>query len=217
MINMSGERSHENTGVNQIAPFSEVSKFHGHVCPGLTIGYMAARAGIEELCVDRDIDEELVTIVENDACGVDAVQVVTGCTIGKGNLIYRDYGKQAFTFICRDSGKAVRVVLKSDFNIENLDPELSELRPRVMSGTATESETLDFRTRMNCISEYMREMPAEEIFDIKHVNVEIPRKARIFNSVKCSKCGEMFAESRARMENGEIVCISCYEEYTRGW
>ncbi|AKB20313.1 FmdE family protein [Methanosarcina sp. WH1] len=166
MIKMAGECSHENTGVNQIALFSEVSKFHGHVCPGLT---------------------------------------------------YRDYGKQAFTFICRGGGKAVRFVLKSEFNIENLDPELSEFCPRVMSGTATEAETLDFGTQMNCVSEYMREMPAEEIFDIKHVNVEIPRKARIFNSVKCSKCGEMFAESRARMENGEIFCTSCYEEYTRGW
>ena len=214
---MSGECLNENTEINQIAPFSEVSKFHGHVCPGLTIGYIAAKAGIEELCVDRDVDEELVTIVENDACGVDAVQFVTGCTIGKGNLIFRDYGKQAFTFICRDSGKAVRVVLKSSFNIDDIDPELSKLRPKVMSGTATESETLEFRKRMNGVSEYMRGAPTEEVFDIKHVNVEIPYKARIFNSVKCSKCGEMFAESRARMQNGEIVCISCYDEYTRGW
>jgi len=213
---VSEECSNENTGV-KIAPFSEVSKFHGHVCPGLTIGYMASKAGIEELCVDRDIDEELVTIVENDACGVDAVQVVTGCTIGKGNLIYRDYGKQAFTFICRDSGKAVRVVLKSSFNTDDIDPELNKLRPKVMSGTATESETLEFRKRMNGISEYMRGVPAEEMFDIKYVNVEIPYKARIFNSVKCSKCGEMFAESRARMQDGEIVCVSCYDEYTRGW
>lgn len=216
MIKVSEECSNENTGV-KIAPFSEVSKFHGHVCPGLTIGYMASKAGIEELCVDRDIDEELVTIVENDACGVDAVQVVTGCTIGKGNLIYRDYGKQAFTFICRDSGKAVRVVLKSSFNTDDIDPELNKLRPKVMSGTATESETLEFRKRMNGISEYMRGVPAEEMFDIKYVNVEIPYKARIFNSVKCSKCGEMFAESRARMQDGEIVCVSCYDEYTRGW
>jgi formylmethanofuran dehydrogenase subunit E len=214
---MSGECSNEYKEINQIASFSEVSKFHGHVCPGLTIGYMAAKAGIEELCVDRDIDEELVTIVENDACGVDAVQFVTGCTIGKGNLIYKDYGKQAFTFICRNSGKAVRVVLKSSFNIDDIDPELSKLRPKVMSGTASESETLEFRKRMNGISEYMREAPVEKMFDIKHVNVEIPHKARIFNSVKCSKCGETFAESRARMQNGEIVCISCYDEYTRGW
>jgi formylmethanofuran dehydrogenase subunit E len=86
-----------------------------------------------------------------------------------------------------------------------------------MSGTATESETLEFRKQMNDISEYMREVPAEEMFYIKHVNVEIPHKARIFNSVKCSKCGETFAESRARMQNGETVCISCYDEYARGW
>ncbi|OEU43060.1 formylmethanofuran dehydrogenase [Methanosarcina sp. Ant1] len=214
---MSEACSSENKEVKQIAPFSDVAKFHGHVCPGLTIGYMAAKTGIEELCVDRDVDEELVTIVENDACGVDAVQVITGCTIGKGNLIFKDYGKQAFTFICRDSGKAVRVVLKASFNIDALDPELGELRPKVMSGTATESEIPEFRKRMNCVSELMRETPAEKMFEIKHVSVEIPQKARIFNSVKCTKCEEMVAESRARVQNGELVCISCYDEYTRGW
>ena len=214
---MYGACSNGNSELQEMFPFSDVAKFHGHVCPGLTIGYIAAKIGIEELCSERDIDEELVTIVENDACGVDAIQVITGCTIGKGNLIFKDYGKQAFTFICRNSGKAVRVVLKSDFNINTLDPELEKLRPKVMSGTATESETLEFRKRMNNISELMRETPVEKMFDIKHVNVEIPQKARIFNSVKCSKCGEMFAESRARMQNGEIVCISCYDEYSRGW
>jgi formylmethanofuran dehydrogenase subunit E len=214
---MSGECLDENTEVQQIASFSDAAKFHGHICPGLTIGYIAAKAGIEELCADRDIDEELVTIVENDACGVDAVQVITGCTIGKGNLIFKDYGKQAFTFICRDSGKAVRVVLKADFDIHALDPELETLRPKVMSGTAKESEELEFRKRMNDISEIMRKTPTEKMFDIKHVTVEIPQKARIFNSVKCSKCGEMLAESRARMQDGEIVCISCYDEYARGW
>jgi formylmethanofuran dehydrogenase subunit E len=172
---------------------------------------------MEELCADKDIDEELVAIVENDACGVDAIQVLTGCTLGKGNLIYRDYGKNAFTFIRRDTGKAVRVVLKPDFNIDDLDPELSKLRPKVMSGKASESERLEFEKRMNGVSEQMRERSPEELFDIKYVNIEIPHKARIFNSVKCSKCGEKFAESRARMQNGEIVCITCYDEYTRGW
>lgn len=214
---MSGVFSNENKEVQQISSFSDAAKFHGHICPGLTIGYIAAKTGIEELSADRDIDEELVTIVENDACGVDAVQVITGCTIGKGNLIFKDYGKQAFTFICRDSGKAVRVVLKADFNINTLDPELDKLRPKVMSGTATESETLELRKRMNDISELMRETPVEKMFDIQYITVEIPQKARIFNSVKCSKCGEMFAESRARMQKGEIVCIPCYDEYTRGW
>ena len=85
--------------------------------------------------------------MENDACGVDAVQVLTGCTIGKGNLIYKDHAKQVFTFICRDSKKAVRVALKASFNIDNIDPKVSELRPKVMSGSATDEEVKEFRER----------------------------------------------------------------------
>jgi formylmethanofuran dehydrogenase subunit E len=215
MITMT-EFSTENKN-RKIPGFEEAAKFHGHVCPGLTIGYIAAKTGIENLEAERDIDEELVAIVENDACGVDAVQVLTGCTIGKGNLIYRDHAKQVFTFICRDSGKAVRLALKASFNIDDIDPEVSKLRPKVMSGAATEQETQEYRKRMDGISRTMRETPVEEMFDVKFVDVEIPQKARIFNSVKCSKCGEMMAESRARVQNGEFVCIPCYEEYTRGW
>lgn len=210
------ECSIENT-TRQIPSFEDAAKFHGHVCPGLTIGYIAAKAGIEKLDAERDIDEELVTIVENDACGVDAVQVLIGCTIGKGNLIYRDHAKQVFTFICRDSAKAVRVALKTSFNIDAIDPEVSKLRPKVMGGTATAEETKEFRERMDGISVTMRNTPVEEMFDIRFVDVEIPQKARIFNSVKCAKCGEMMAESRARVQNGEYVCIPCYEEYGRGW
>lgn len=211
VIIMCEKCSNEDTTIHLIPSFEEAAKFHGHVCPGLTIGYIAAKAAIEKLDAERDIDGELVTIVENDACGVDAVQVLTGCTIGKGNLIMRDHGKQVFTFICRDSRKAVRVALKASFNIDAIDPEVSKLRPKVMSGTATEEETKDLRKRMDGISHTMRHTPVEEMFDIRSVNVKIPHKARIFNSLKCVKCGEMMAESRARVQNGGFVCIPCFE------
>ena len=59
-------------------PFEEVAAFHGHVCPGLAIGYRMACAGMDALTSVRSADEELVAIVENDACGVDALQCVTG-------------------------------------------------------------------------------------------------------------------------------------------
>ena len=49
-------------------------------------------ASMNELDSIHAADEEIVAIVENDACGVDALQCVTGCTFGKGNLIFRDYG-----------------------------------------------------------------------------------------------------------------------------
>jgi len=72
-------------------------EFHGHTCPGLAIGFQAARVLMERLGVLRAPDEELVAIVETDACGADAIQVMTGCTFGKGNFVFKDYGKHAFS------------------------------------------------------------------------------------------------------------------------
>lgn len=47
--------------------------FHGHECPGLTIGYRAALYAIELLGLTFSDDEQVVCISENDACGCDAI------------------------------------------------------------------------------------------------------------------------------------------------
>lgn len=200
-----------------IPAFEEAVKFHGHVCPGITMGYRAAEAAIKELKAGRDVDEELVAIVENDACGVDAIQVVTGCTLGKGNLIFKDHGKHVYTFINRKTGDAVRVSLKASFSVEEQDPALAKLRTKVMSGKATKKEAEEFHRKMEAVSQAMLAAPIEKMFEVKHVKATIPKKARIFKSVKCKKCGEMVAEHRARVQDGGFVCIPCYEEYGRGW
>ena len=85
--------------------WEKVVDFHGHACTGLATGFRVAEAALSALQGDRDIDEEMVAIAENDSCAVDAIQVITGCTYGKGNLIIRDYGKQAYTFILRKTAK----------------------------------------------------------------------------------------------------------------
>src|SRR6266540_1461985 len=89
--------------------YDDVVDFHGHSCPGLALGYRVSLRALREFGVDRSGDEELVAIVENNSCAVDAVQVMTGCTFGKGNLIFRDFGKQVYTFIRRPSGKGLRI------------------------------------------------------------------------------------------------------------
>ncbi len=71
--------------------------FHGHTCMGVTIGYLAAKLGMQALGEMRAVDEELIVIVETDACCCDAIQVLTGCTFGKGNFFYLDHGKMAFS------------------------------------------------------------------------------------------------------------------------
>jgi len=184
-------------------------EFHGHSCVGLALGYRAGKAALQHLGSKRSPDEELVAIVETDNCAVDALQVLNGCTMGKGNIFFRDYGKNAFTIGRRDTGEAVRVVVR------DLDDVLGEgyqqLRGRTMGCTASESE-------MQCFQEIQVEAPqrildADEdlLFKIERVQLDFPARACIFSSVVCSSCGEHVMEPRARLRNGKLVCIPCSE------
>ena len=136
--------------------FAEAVAFHGHICPGLATGYRAAEIALALLRSGRSEDEELVTIAETDACGVDAIQVLTGCTAGKGNLLFKDHGKHAFTFINRKTGAAVRVVSNPSFDIDSLDPEFAPLRARVMQGLASGAEHAEFHERMKKVVDAIR-------------------------------------------------------------
>ncbi|MCX7884197.1 MAG: FmdE family protein [Caloramator sp.] len=164
-------------------------EFHGHECPGLAIGFRACEIAVEKLNLTFSKDEEIVCITENDACGVDAVQVVTGCTMGKGNLIFKDRGKMAFSFIKRNTGEGIRVVLKPS------NKEMSREERK----------------------QYILEAPEDDVFEVKPLSVKLPEKARIFNSIVCEECGETAAEHRIRIQNGKKVCLDCFKEYTRGW
>jgi formylmethanofuran dehydrogenase subunit E len=197
----------------EMKPFSNVTTFHGHVCPGSAIGYKAAEAAFNELKSDRSADEELVAIVENDSCAVDAVQVVTGCTFGKGNLIFMDHGKQVYTFITRDNEDAIRVSLKSSFSVDAISPELGKLRALVNSGSASETEKAALKKMVVDTSDKILEIPYLEMFHVKHVEVDPPEKARIFKSIECSECGEIVSEHNCRVKNEKIVCMPCFEEF----
>jgi len=175
-----------------------VIAFHGHYCPGVTIGYRVALIALRELNVTRAADEELVAICENDACGVDAVQYLTGCTVGKGNLILRDWGKQVFTFGRRSDAKMLRIALR-----RSAMPSASDLPP-------DERRKLAF--------ERLEKSSDEELFDVRWIDAPLPSKARIFKSVACAQCGENVSEARARVRDGVFVCPECYGDvYTRGW
>jgi formylmethanofuran dehydrogenase subunit E len=51
--------------------YNDIIKFHGHSCPGLAIGYRMTRAALSFFSESRAEDEELVAIVENNACGIE--------------------------------------------------------------------------------------------------------------------------------------------------
>lgn len=190
-------------------------EFHGHQCPGLTIGFRQGLIAMEKLGIQRAQDEELLAILENDACGVDAVQVLTGCTLGKGNLIFKNVGKQALTLASPTRDKAVRVVLNPE--AWQTDPETTQIRDKVMSGQASDEEKKIWNKARLTMMHQLMQMPENQLATVKEVPMPQIEKARLFSSLICRECGESVAESRARLKGGKAVCLDCAGEYTRGW
>lgn len=188
-------------------PWEKAAEFHGHICPGLAIGFRATELALETLGSKRSSDEEIIAIVENNACGVDAVQTLAGCSFGKGNLFFRDLGKQVYTFARRGDGSAVRVAVRHG-SMHN--PEFHALRARVNAGEATEKEIERYRVAFHERIQRILEA-GTEVFDVKKVKVELPAKASIYQTVQCSECGEGVMEPRARLQDGKVVCLPCFE------
>lgn len=186
--------------------------FHGHMCPGLAIGFKAAKAGMAWLKEHRSEDEELIAIVETDACGADAIQVLTGCTFGKGNFIYRDHGKNAFSLISRRSGNGVRVALRA--GAFTPDERHMELIRKMRSETATEEEAKEFRRLHEQRSRDILEADPAELFRIASIKVDLPPKARIEQSKICDVCGEPTMGSKLRQRGASLVCNACIDKLT---
>lgn len=189
--------------------FKKCAEFHGHICPGLAIGYRAARAGLEWLNDHRAEDEEIVAIVETDSCSVDAIQSLTGCTFGKGNLFYKDHGKQVFTIASRDSGRGVRIALKP--NALELSERHRELIERMSADQATEEERHEFSRlhRKRCGD--ILEKPLEDVFAMRPTDIDLPPKARIEPSKNCARCGEPTMASKLKEIGSALVCRDCLE------
>ena len=185
----------------------EAIQFHGHLCPGLALGYRVAKAALRELNADRPRDEELAAVVENDSCAVDAVQFITGCTFGKGNLIFRDYGKHVYTFFNRRTGQGVRI--SEDFRGFEGDQRFSGLRKRQEAGEDVSREMQEYKMQKAAA---IFKADDQEIMTITRVDFPPPHEARIHGSVRCAMCGEKLMESRGRVKNDTIVCVPCFEK-----
>ena len=160
--------------------------FHGHECGGLTIGYKASLYAISLLNLEFSDDEQVVCIAENDACGIDAIQVMLGCSLGKGNLLFHMRGKSAYSFYNRKTGQSVRLVLKP------------------LPGMSREESFA-----------YYQSCAPEQMFDVKQTTIEVPEKARLFHSYVCDCCGEVTGANWIRLSGEQKLCMDCYQAYNR--
>ncbi len=174
----------------------EAVAFHGHLCPGQVLGVRMTVAGCRALGAahPQQAGKRLVVLVEIDRCATDAIQALTGVSLGKRTLKHVDYGKTAATFVDTVTREAVRVVARDD--------------ARELAGSVTpwgrdarRAQTAAYRT-----------LPEDRLLRLERVTVDPGwldrRRVRIF----CAQCGEGVNYEREVRAGGRVLCRACAGE-----
>ncbi len=188
-------------------------KFHGHKCPAMPNGLRVGAAAMNKLGAERSKDGQLLAILElgEDHCATcfaDGIQVITGCTFGKGNIKKLHYGKWGLTLVNKKTKKAVRVTPKAEAMMSNKKTEFFT-KYRMLGIPASEVpdevvEPLVVKV-MNAPEEMI--MTISEVFDY-----ELPEKKDSFAGFVCDICGEMVVEKYGRVLGDKKVCQDCYNK-----
>lgn len=186
------------TGVMDFETLLEESvRIHGHLCPGQVLGVRMSMLGLRLIGIDEPKGKDrkaLIVFVEMDRCATDAVQSVTGCSLGKRTLKFMDYGKMAATFFNLRTGKAVRVVAK-----EEARERAKEYFP-------------DMEDKYRAQLEAYKIMPEEELFETVPVIVRLRPEdmpGRPLRRVRCDECGEYVQDMREVYKDGKVLCKPC--------
>ncbi|MDU9050668.1 MAG: FmdE family protein [Candidatus Electrothrix sp. Rat3] len=173
------------------------TKIHGHICAGQVIGVRMSMLGLERINIDdpKGADrKKLYVLVEIDRCATDAIQSVTGCSLGKRSMRWMDFGIMAATFVNLESGKAVRITAREESRelSKKYCPEIDEKYQRQLAA--------------------YKVMPEEELFTVQEVKVTIPdcdMPGRPQRRVQCEQCGDHVQDSRDVEQERRILCRAC--------
>ena len=175
----------------------ESAAIHGHLCPGQVLGVRMSMLGLKSIGADdpkgRD-RKSIMVFVEMDRCATDAVQSVTGCSLGKRTMKFMDYGKMAATFLNLKTGKAVRIVAREE--------------ARNSARECFPEETDPYAAQ---IAAY-KILPDAELFSAADVHVVVRPEdmpGRPLSRVQCSRCGEYVQDVREKKIDGDLLCRPC--------
>jgi len=175
----------------------ESTRIHGHLCAGQVLGVRMSMLGLREIGVvdpkgkDR---KSIVVFVEMDRCATDAVQSVTGCSLGHRTMKFMDYGKMAATFLNTLTSKAVRVYAK-----DGSRQKAKEYFPEIENKYAAQLEAY-------------KVMSDSELFDVMDVSVTVKQEdlpGRPMGRVTCVSCGEQVQDKREVTQDGKVLCVPC--------
>lgn len=123
-----------------------VVAFHGHLCPELALGYRASLLARARLGFDRHQQGAQTVVMYSSSSAADAVQYLTGCTLGKGNLGVDDAGDQVFCFTNRRGKLLLKVlpgVLEKCSELKRIEEEIEQGHPVSPQDLAWYQEEID--------------------------------------------------------------------------
>ena len=173
------------------------TKIHGHICAGQVIGVRMSMLGLKRIGIDDPKGEDrkkLYVLVEIDRCATDAIQSVTGCSLGKRSMRWMDFGIMAATFVNLETGKAVRITARE---------ESRELSKNYYPALANK-----YQQQL----EAYKIMPEEELFSFQDVKADIPEcdmPGRPMRRVQCENCADYVQDCREVEQDGKIICRAC--------
>ncbi|PIZ38591.1 MAG: tRNA CCA-pyrophosphorylase [Armatimonadetes bacterium CG_4_10_14_0_8_um_filter_66_14] len=185
-------------------------KLHGHKCPAMPMGLRVGAAAMNKLGVDRAPDGQLLALVElgDDHCATcfaDGIQMITGCTFGKGNIKKLHYGKWGVTLIDKQTQKAVRVAPRAEAMLANKQTTFfTEYREQGVPASQVPPEHVE------PLVERVMNAPEERLMKVGEV-VDYPYAdpPHSFAGFVCESCGEMTVEQFGRIQGDKKVCIPC--------
>lgn len=187
----------------------KVVDFHGHLCPDLVIGCRASELALKTLLSKREANNSLVVIAENKTSALDAIQNITGCTVGNGRLVVRDYGKHKYTFMTNHHARALKISLKERYI--NAGEEYLGLEEKIIRNEATVEEVALFQVLLDERVKMLLLLKHDELFDIVEAKKEFPRAdvSTVFS--RCPLCGDLTLRSRLLDMNGMFICKPCFD------
>ncbi|HXN06534.1 MAG TPA: FmdE family protein [Nitrospiria bacterium] len=190
--------------------FDDVVGFHGHLCLDIAMGYRIAKAAVREMGTELKNMKEVIALVENETCAVDAIQEFTGCTLGKRNLIMTATGKPVYILQNTKSQNAVRIYCHY---WDTFDPDGSHsARRKAMTGPgATPEQRAEFQKELDQKIQAILTLPEEKLFRVKKVKLPPPPKVGKYKARPCPQCGESTHEGRFADFDGKKVCKTCYD------
>ena len=195
-----------NTAVNQ-AEFKEVVDFHGCYCLDIAMGYRVAKALVREMGDEMKNMKQVFAYVSAPTCAMDAIQKITGCTLGKRNLILDETGKSAFTLQNAASGKAVRAYVH--YWDDHDHTALRQKRKDASAPAATPEQRATLQSLLDAMVNEILAAPEAELFSMKDVKLPVPPKSSKFVSIPCSVCAEHAKEELMTEKQGAMVCKEC--------